>query len=80
MLAASQIKKNLKAFYTYVKIKVVTRERVVSPEDKGGDLCLSSEDVGRQGAKQIFCITFTKEKNMEGQERSVWGILIGQVF
>lgn len=54
----SWIKGIPKAFYTHVKYKEVTWEKVGLFKDKGGNLCLELEDVVEE-TNQYFAFVFT---------------------
>ena len=60
MSLADRIKENPKAFYTYIRNKRVTRERVGPFKDKGGKLCAETKEVGE-----------TKRENA-GKSQQVW--------
>ena len=62
MSLADRIKKNPKAFYTYVRNKRVVRERIGPLRDKGGELCLEPKEVG-EILNEYFASVFTKERD-----------------
>eukprot|EP00061_Rhincodon_typus_P008863 g31857.t1 len=70
MTLASRVKENPKAFYRYIKNKRVTKEKVGPLKDKGGNLYLEAEDMGKI-LNENFASVFTQEKDMEYSEISV---------
>eukprot|EP00061_Rhincodon_typus_P010059 g34047.t1 len=64
MSLAIRIKKNLKAFHMYIRSKRVARERVGLLQDKGGNLCMETEGVGKV-LNKYFISVFTKKKGMD---------------
>lgn len=66
MSLAIRIKENFKACYTYIRHKKVAGERVGLLKDKGGDLCIESEEVVVV-LEEYFILVFTKEDVVDGE-------------
>eukprot|EP00061_Rhincodon_typus_P016135 g44188.t1 len=63
MSLPDSIKENPKTFYAYIRRKRVARDRAGPLEDKGGKLCMESQEVG-EILNEYFVLVFTKEKDM----------------
>ncbi|PLS49478.1 hypothetical protein CYV29_15670, partial [Carnobacterium maltaromaticum] len=76
---ANRVKENPKAFYSYIRSKRVTRERIGPLKDKGGKLCVESEKMG-EILNEYFASVFTEERDMTDVEvRNRCLITLGQV-
>eukprot|EP00061_Rhincodon_typus_P008006 g30223.t1 len=60
---ANRIKENITAFNTFMKSKMVDRERVGPLKNKGGNLCAEPEEVG-DVLNEYFVSVFTKVKEL----------------